>query len=300
VSAPAHRAKRFPYPHPDPVGRRPELPDGARDAGRPGWRPWSAVLGLVAGFLGALFGALVLGVIGAATTGSTFEDPPGWVNISATVVQDVSLIGAALLMARTWAAPTPAHFGLRPAPIGRALGYAVLAWIAFYLFTAVFIAVLGLSPSQEDIAEQLGVAGTSGLVAIAILVTVIAPVAEEFFFRGFFYGALRNWKGPWPAALITGTVFGAIHAGGSQAAYLVPLGVFGVLLCFVYERTGSLWPCIALHCANNTLAFGVAEDWSWQIPLVFVGALATIALLGRLALRLWGAADRRGPAPSPV
>jgi membrane protease YdiL (CAAX protease family) len=300
VTAPAHPAERFPYPHPDPVGRRPELPDGGRDGARPGWRPWSAVLALIAGFGGALFGALVLGVIGAAATGATFANPPGWVNIAATIVQDASLIGAALLFARAWATPRPAHFGLRPTRVWRAIGYAVLAWVGFYLFTAIFIAALGLNPSEEDIGKQLGVEGTGGLVAIAILVTVVAPVAEEFFFRGFFYGALRNWKGVWPAALITGIVFGGIHAGGSDAAYLVPLAVFGVLLCLLYERTGSLWPCMALHCANNTVAFGVAEHWTWQIPLVFAGALGMIALLGWVALRVWSAANRRSSAATAV
>jgi membrane protease YdiL (CAAX protease family) len=296
MSASAPPAGRFPYPHPDPVGRRPELPDGvrARDA-PPGWRPWTSVLALVTGFGGALFGALVLGVIGAMTGGS-LAHPAGWVNLSATVVQDLSLIGAALLFARTWALPAPEHFGLRRTRIGPAIGWALLAWGAFYLFTAAFMAVLGLHPSEEDLTKQLGVQGTGGLVGIAVLVTVVAPMAEEFFFRGFFFSALRNWKGMWPAALITGSVFGVIHAGGSDPAYLVPLALFGVLLCLIYARTRSLWPCIALHCANNTLAFGVSEHWSWQIPLVFAGALSLIALLGTVAVRTWSAANRRRSA----
>jgi len=42
-------------------------------------------------------------------------------------------------------------------------------------------------------------------------------------------------------------------------------------------RTGSLYPCIALHALNNSLAFGVSQDWDWQIPLVMLGANAVIA-----------------------
>jgi membrane protease YdiL (CAAX protease family) len=296
MSASAEPAERFPYPHPDPVGRRPELPDGVQGgAAQPAWRPWTAVLALIAGFGGAIFGALVLGVI-AGVAGSSFSDPPGWVNLTATVVQDAALVGAALLFARTWATPEPRQFGLRPTRVRAAAGWAVLAWLSFYLFTALFIAALGLHPSDEDLGKQLGVQGTGGLVGIAILVTVVAPFAEEFFFRGFFFTALRNWKGLWPAALITGGVFGVIHAGGSDPAYLAPLAVFGVLLCLLYARTGSLWPCIALHCANNTLAFGVSQHWTWQIPLVFAGALGTIALLGGLAVRAWSARVRAAPA----
>jgi membrane protease YdiL (CAAX protease family) len=287
MSATAPPADRFPYAHPDPVGRRPELPDGVEPGGGlPGWRPWTSVLALVAAFAGAVVGAVILSIV-AGVGGAGFDDPPGWVNLGGTVVQDACLIGAALLFARTWATPAPAQFGLRPTRVLRGIGLAVLAWVAFYVFTAAFIAGFGLEPSEEDLAQELGLEGTGGLVGIAILVTVLAPIAEEFFFRGFFFTALRNWKGLWPAAILTGAVFGAIHAGGSDPAYLAPLGVFGLLLCLLYARTGSLWPCIGLHCANNSVAFGVSQDWGWEILLLFAGALATIGLLGRAVVPAW-------------
>ena len=41
--------------------------------------------------------------------------------------------------------------------------------------------------------------------------------------------------------------------------FLVPLGVFGALLCLLYHRTGSLLPCMALHALNNSLALGVSQ-----------------------------------------
>jgi uncharacterized protein len=275
----------FPYPHPRPVGAAPERPDGAPPGGaRPGWRPWTGILALVSGLAGALMGALVLGVV-AAAGGASLSDLPGWVNVASTIVQDVAFIAAALLFARAWATPTPAQFGLRPAPVRRSLGLAVLAWVAFYAFTAIFVAALGLHPSEEDLQDQLGVHGTAGLAAIAVLVTVVAPVAEEFLFRGYVFTALRNWRGIWPAAVITGLLFGGVHAGGSDPSYLVPLAFFGFVLCLLYVRTGSLWPCIALHCANNSVAFGVSQGWSWQVPLLFAGALALIAVLARAAVR---------------
>lgn len=292
-------AEGFPYPHPRPVGAAPERPDGAPPGGaRPGWRPWSGILALITGLAGALMGALVLGVV-AAAGGASLSDLPGWVNVASTVVQDVAFIAAALLFARAWATPTPAQFGLRPAPVRRSLGLAVLAWVAFYAFTAIFVAALGLHPSEEDLQQQLGVHGSVGLAAIAVLVTVVAPVAEEFLFRGYVFSALRNWRGILPAAVVTGLLFGAVHAGGSDAAYLVPLAFFGFVLCLLYARTGSLWPCIALHCANNSVAFGVSQGWSWQVPLLFAGALALIALLARPAVRAWANRTTR-PIAAPA
>jgi membrane protease YdiL (CAAX protease family) len=111
-------------------------------------------------------------------------------------------------------------------------------------------------------------------------------MAEEFFFRGFYFTALRNWKGLWPAAILTGITFGAIHVGSSPVGYLVPLAVLGFLLCLLYVRTGSLYPCIALHCTNNSIAFGVSQHWGWEILVLLVGSLAAIALiLGAVRLR---------------
>jgi membrane protease YdiL (CAAX protease family) len=75
-------------------------------------------------------------------------------------------------------------------------------------------------------------------------------------------------------------------------AYLVPLALLGVLLCVLYERTQSLYPCMALHCINNSIAFGGAEHWSWEIPVVAAGALTTIAAVVYTVRRV------AGPEPS--
>ena len=106
---------------------------------------------------------------------------------------------------------------------------------------------------------------TAALVGAAIFVCVVAPIAEEFFFRGFFFGALRKWRimigegrniGVWVAAVVTGLLFGLAHTGSASSQYLIPLGFLGFILCMVRWRTRSLYPCIALHSANNALALG--------------------------------------------
>src|SRR3954451_16288844 len=77
----------------------PELPDGVQRRRQPRWAPWMSVAALVAGFAGALFGALVLGVI-AVAFGADFGDQPASVQILATIVQDLCLIASAILFAR--------------------------------------------------------------------------------------------------------------------------------------------------------------------------------------------------------
>src|SRR3954470_5399617 len=265
----------------------PERPEGAEPRARPRWAPWMSVAALVAGFAGALFGALVLGVI-AVAFGADFDDQPASVQILATIVQDLCLIGSAMVFARMAGRVRPGDFGLRPTRVLPAIGWALLVWLSFYVFTAAFVAILGANPSDDQLPKQLGVDdSTAAMLAVAFLVAVVAPVAEEFFFRGFFFTALKNWRGLWPAALITGAVFGAIHGASAAPAFLLPLGFFGFSLCMLYEKTGSLYPGIAVHCANNCVAFGATQDWTWQIPVLLVAAFAAIAVVALVVRVAW-------------
>jgi len=51
----------------------------------------------------------------------------------------------------------------------------------------------------------------------------------------------------------------------APAADLVPLAFLGVLLCGIYQWTGSLYPCIALHVLNNSISLGADEHWGWRL-----------------------------------
>jgi membrane protease YdiL (CAAX protease family) len=275
----------------------PELPDGVEPRRSPRWAPWMSVVALVAGFAGALFGALVLGVV-AVAFGADFGDQPASVQILATIVQDLCLIASAILFARMAGRVTPADFGLRPVRLRAAIGWGVLTWASFYVFTAAFVALVGASPSDDQLPKELGVdESTVAMLAVAFLVAVVAPVAEEFFFRGFFFTALKNWRGVWPAAILTGLVFGAIHGSSADIAFLLPLAFFGFSLCLLYEKTGSLYPGIAVHCANNSIAFGATQGWTWQIPVLLACSLVVIAFVALGVRQVW---SPRPPAAAPA
>ena len=281
------------YAHPAPLPELPEVPDGVTPSdGLPRWTPWMSITALVAAFGATIVAAIVIQII-AVATGSAFDNPPPAVNIIATVLQDGCLIGSAILFARTAGSVRPSQFGLRAPRWWPAVGWTVLAYMTFLAFSAAWVALLNIK-SEEDLPKELGVdESTVALVAVAILVTVVAPVAEEFFFRGFYFTALRNWKGLWPAAVITGLTFGAIHIGSSPIGFIPPLAFLGVVLCLLYARTRSLYPCIALHCANNSIAFGVSQHWGAEIIALLAGSLAAIALL-------LGAVHRHFEADRPV
>jgi membrane protease YdiL (CAAX protease family) len=108
-------------------------------------------------------------------------------------------------------------------------------------------------------------------VLLCVTAGVIAPVAEEIFFRGLLQTALiqRGWgllvpqglsgatdRGyapsavhRWGAILLASAAFAAVH----QADQMPIIFVLAVALGYVYERTGNLWAAIFLHMAFNGL-----------------------------------------------
>src|ERR1700730_4928009 len=183
--------------------------------------------------------------------------------------------------------------GARASLAARLLTRAKDAWLvlltllAFLIFSLIWAEAFHVG--REKLLEQLGTRHNAALLVLsAALTCVVAPVCEEVLFRGYIFTALRNWKGTWPAALISGLAFGAVPVGSAPAADLIPLAALGVALCLLYGRTGSLYPCIAAHSLNNSLAFGSLEDWGWQIPALMLAALALIALIALSLVRSGG------------
>ncbi|MEA2391670.1 MAG: protease family protein [Solirubrobacteraceae bacterium] len=254
----------------------PPAPAATEGDPTPRWPAWSAPAALVAAFGGALLAGIVV-LVGAAATGVDVQHPPPGVAILSTYLEDAAMIAAALFFARLTARLHPAQFGLTAPRVGLALRWIALAAVAYYAFALVWQAALKLH-QKDDLPHQLGAdRSTAALVAVAVLVCVIAPIAEEVLFRGFFFPALSGWRGPWIAAAITGVVFGAVHAVGSPLGFLVPLAFLGFVLCVLRWRTASLYPGIALHAANNGLALGVLEHWSAaQVALLMFGGLASV------------------------
>ena len=165
-----------------------------------------------------------------------------------------------------------------------------IAAISYYVLTAVYSALFQLHGSDKLPSELGAEHSTAALVAASIFVCVIAPIAEEFFFRGFLFGALRQMRiaiagrdiGTWVAALITGILFGLAHLGSASLQYLIPLGFLGFVLCLIRWRTCSLYPCMALHGANNALALGV-NQLSWNALEIFGLVLASWLLIAAIA-----------------
>lgn len=277
-------------PYDVPTPSEPPLPPGPRLPAAD-WPWWTAPAALVGGLLLAAVGGLAVDIPAALLFGVSISSSniPGGLEILDTVVQDAMFVLSAVLFAKVGGRAVRAwQFGLQRPGIGWlrprtgwlwAVGMIFVTLFAFLVFSVAWAEILNVN-SKEKLLEQLGTnEGTGLLLLSAGLTCVVAPICEELLFRGFVFRALYNWRGTWPAAVITGLIFGAIHTGSAPAVDLIPLAALGFGLCVLYRYTGSLYPCIAAHSLNNCLAFGDLESWGWQIPVLAVSALATIALL---------------------
>lgn len=276
---------------PEPPPSAPQRATGAGASARPGgadWPPWIGAAALVA----ALVAITVVGaIIILAWTGGTGKIPPGALQLT-TYLQDIFFIAAAFLFAALVGRASAMDFGLVPTRFWRAVGLATATAVSFYTLSYLWIQAIGVK-SKDDVTD-LGVDNSTLLLLTGvILLTVLAPLAEEILFRGLIFRSLCNRVGLWPAALITGIVFGGIHATSSPVAFLVPLAILGVGLCLLYQYSGSLYPCIALHAANNTVAVGHLEGWGGLVlPIMIATVLGALGL----AMTLARIADGRGAA----
>ena len=87
-----------------------------------------------------------------------------------------------------------------------------------------------------------------GNIAGVLSVVLVAPVVEEYFFRGLL---LRRWThkwGPVRAVVASSVLFGILHAD------VVGALLFAIAMCALYAHYRSLWPSIIVHAANNAIA----------------------------------------------
>jgi uncharacterized protein len=210
------------------------------------WGPGAAVLGVVL--------ALGTGIVLAVPAALIGHKPNGDLTTFGNVGAQLATVLGFLMVPMAVAAQRGA---VGVPEILRRLGVrrfrlSALKWMAalvgVYLLFATLYSALILEPHQEDIAEGFGTWPVQ-----VLLIAILAPVSEEVCFRGMLYGGLREKLPRLGAALLSGVIFGGLHALTGLSA-VPPLIVLGFLFCLLYEKTGSIVPGILLHMLNNSVA----------------------------------------------
>jgi membrane protease YdiL (CAAX protease family) len=275
-------------PHPPPP-ELPERPEGI--SGFPRWPWWYAPAAFVTGLVALAF----IGGIAGAIAGGKLSTGAGLI---LTVPLEATFVAIAIFYASRTERPRPAHFGLRRAPLWRTVGWSALGWGSFFVVSAIYGVLIKQHDRQPLLTDIKSESDTLLIAGFAVLAIVCAPIAEEFFFRGFFYRALRSRLSVVVAALLDGVIFGLIHYDGPKSLVSLPvLAVLGFVFCLVYEKTGTLFSTIALHSLNNTLAVGVTTH-DWGLALSLGAAMVTACLVMPRVLGPGGAPPRTARAPA--
>jgi membrane protease YdiL (CAAX protease family) len=229
------------------------VPGGAKDVEAPPapfpyatWGPQLAVGGLLL----ALGAGILLGIPALIVDNPSDGDLSTEANVIVQLATALGFLLVPLAIASRWGEASLGEalqrLGVRRFD-GEAVGWMVVAVIAYLAFAAAYIAIFG-SPEQEDIADSFGTWPLQ-----VLLIAIAAPVSEEICFRGMVFGGLRTRMPLIAAALVSGLIFGLLHALTGLSA-VPPLIAFGFILALLYEKTGSILPGIILHMLNNAVA----------------------------------------------
>src|SRR5579859_3747011 len=179
-----------------PPGTRDKLPESdvhaapvpaqERQAGSdiPPWPAWTAPAAIGTGFGLGIIVSVIVGIV-ANVGGSSLAHPTPAVSLISDLLFDAAFVAAALYFARLSVRVRPSDFGFRAVRWGTAVTGVIAAALSYYVITAIYASVLHLH-GNEKLPKELGVSNSSAaLVGATIFVCVLAPIAEEFFFRGF-------------------------------------------------------------------------------------------------------------------
>jgi CAAX protease family protein len=281
------------FQHPGSPPSRPELPEGVEQPAEqdlprldvPVWSPFLVVLAAFVTVLVVQIAVVTVLEVGGGDVERASESDAA--TIGFTFVLDVALVAFTVAVVR-WlgSRPSPAAFGLRMTDWRPALGWTLAAYAVFWL-VAVIVGIAFGEPEEQDIVLDLRDEDSVLVLAgFAVMVCLLAPLAEEFFFRGFLLRVLQEKTNVVVAVAVTGIAFGLVHLPSGDWIGMIVLSLFGMALCALFLLTSSLLPCIMLHAFHNSISFGFTKElpW-WGFLLLTVASVMTTFAIARLAAR---------------
>mgnify|MGYP001373196987 CR=1 FL=1 len=198
-------------------------------------------------------------------------------------------LGGSLLMVRRYGLDPRTAFALRPVHplvwlavlIGAPAGYIVGIGLAGLVNTYVF-------PVPQNVLEAFGdtlLGDEMPLWQLLFFLTIMPGILEELAFRGVLLHGLRKMLGPVGICLLVGAIFGIFHVSLFR---LVPTAYLGMIFAAVVLLTGSIFPVMLWHFANNAIGLvpahmgWVTEDtvlpW-WGYALGLLGLLISFGII---------------------
>ncbi|MGH2748281.1 MAG: lysostaphin resistance A-like protein [Actinomycetota bacterium] len=223
----------------------------------PPWRARDIVLAFVVGVVGSMAVLIVLIVLVAALSpGFDMSTSAQLAVFGSTIYASLLISGWYFVLKRNGASWVDA--GLRPAGAGPVmlmflvvLPMMILSGIAVQVSRVLF----GEVPStQEQVLGGEASLTSSDYLLLLLVGVLVAPIVEEFIFRGLIYRYLRGKKSVTYAVLVSAAIFAVAHF----IPTLIPaLFVLGIALALVAQRYDSIYPAMMLHALNNAIGLTI-------------------------------------------
>lgn len=180
---------------------------------------------------------------------------PGFLSAALSVA--LALMGITYLRFIRPGLITAEHLGIKPGSLLAHLGTGLLVGLMALIASAVMqlaLDRLGVRQTQVQDFRCIKAFPAVGFFAVLLAGGVLAPIAEELYFRGFVFRTYLVTRGPLAAYLLSSALFAVLHL---NLPAMLPIFLLGVLFCFAYQRTGSIVPSMVGHALNNSVAFAI-------------------------------------------
>lgn len=226
------------------------------------WSPWTAVAVFALQFLAVTFlGVLLASAVASGAVGETIQ------RVVLLPASSIAAAGFTLLVVsrrfpgQTWRLRGPQRPAWRA--VGTGLVWGLGSYLAVGLGLGSLLQALATAGGGElpeiqttfrDFAADPAVAPVFLFGAI-----VLAPIGEELLFRGMLFQALRSRFGVWPGIGVSAIAFALVHWDptttlGGNLLVVTTIFALGMLLAWMFHRTGSLVVPVAAHCIFNAIS----------------------------------------------
>lgn len=199
--------------------------------------------------------------------------PESTANLFLYGIQTLTLLVPIYLFTRIKYNSTSKDFGLIPIRAWKLIKNVIIGFLLYYLASAIFLQ-LQLSydiqiPGYGEQESHIPIFGESldGMILGGIIIVFIAPIVEELFFRGYLYQIMRKYVHIGWASVLSASIFALFHL---EFQVFIPIFILGLVLNWLFQRSGSLWTPIAFHMVNNAFAFFIEISlfYEWiEMPL---------------------------------
>ena len=220
--------------------------------------PWKAG-DVLAAFLTAVIGMFAIIVIFALIIDDVDSESALTINVS------IAAVSAILLLVSWFFGPMKYRVSITTLGLRSLRSLGASHWLLPLMALTIILIFNGIysiatSELDWDVLEPpdltfLGDFGASSLFITGFLIIGVGPFTEEVFFRGFALAGLARRWGPVAGILVSSVFFSVTHG---SVAVLIPIFVAGLLLAWLYLRTGSLLASVLVHSTQNAVAFAVA------------------------------------------